>query len=123
MTKAADQGPRLDVEESIVYDMKRADRIKEVVPASEVSADAIFIALRMAEKPRRGYTKQQHPEPPPWFYDALAQFQGQILTIGRFAFLAGKMAMNKRERNALGAWLRGTGRRPSKSGGEQVFTI
>jgi hypothetical protein len=120
---AVDRTYRPDVEDSIVYDMKRAERIKEVVPSTEVSADAIFIALRMAEKPRRGYTKQQHPEPPPWFYEALAHFQGQKLTIGRFAFMAGKVAMNKRERNALGAWLRGTGRRPSKSGGEQVFTI
>jgi len=114
---------RPDVEDTIIRDMLRADQIKALLPQSAVSADAVFLAIRAATRPKRGYKPATDSAPPTWFFDALESLKGRKLTIGKFALLAGRLPMDKRGRNDLGMWLRQSGRMPYKAGGEQLFRI
>lgn len=113
-------------DKSILDDIAAAAQIKSTVPESTVSVDAIFLALRgipQNRKRTRKNTTTSYGVPPERFHEALVMLKGRALTIGEFTVLAGMSPASKTERNAIGAWLRITGRKPRKSGSRQVFDI
>lgn len=109
----------------IIADMVKADEIKNAAPSSAVSADAVFLALRMrtSAKPRKYDKSDRHGPPPEWFEQALVELKGRPLPIHRFLLLTGRHAAPRSERYAVGAWLRASGRMPYKCGGELRFRI
>ena len=119
----------------IVHNMIRADQIKASAPTSAVSADAIFIALCAASKENQRVEQSSlsstlplrvpisSGEPPVVFLEALARLKGRALTVGEFMAHAGMLPADKRQRNAVGAWLRAAGCRRRKSGARAVFDI
>lgn len=113
-------------DDQIIRDMQCADQLKAKAPNSAVTADAIFLALRGLPAGRRAKRANRTPSyglPPQKFHDALAYLKGRSLTIGEFTTLSGMGPAGKQQRNAIGAWLRTTGRMPRKSGARQVFDI
>ncbi|MDG2526577.1 hypothetical protein P6166_14565 [Stenotrophomonas sp. HITSZ_GD] len=109
----------------IIADMVKADEIKSAAPGSAVSADAVFLALRLGarQKPRKYHSSDRDAPAPEWFADALVRLKGLPLTIGSFALLAGRGGAPRGERYAIGRWLRASGREPYKCGGELRFRI
>lgn len=103
--------------------MARADRIKATAPASAVTADAIFVAICTGTRTARARRPPSESDAPEWFAHALKALQGKRLTVGRFMVLAGKTPATKAEKNAVGRWLRASGREPKRQGGEQLFMI
>lgn len=112
----------------IIDQIMRADAIKAQVPQSGVSADAIFARLwndgrKRSISPNRFHKSQRDLPPPDWFNQALVDLSGRALTIGGFLTLSGRGDAKRPERCAVGKWLRDSGRRPFKRGGDQLFRI
>lgn len=109
----------------IIHDMRCADRIKAKAPESAVTADAIFLALRASSrqaKPVLPYSGSAGL-PCPKFHAALDSLKGQALTVGEFMMLGGMMPARKPQKDAVGLWLRASGRKPRSTGGRRVFDI
>ena len=111
----------------IIEAAARAQRIKEAVPTIGVSTDAIFsvIVLTRSKPGRRPIQPKCEilADPPEWFHESLRALSGRRMTIGNFLLCAGRHRANKAERNAVGRWLRATGRTPRKTGGKQLFDL
>mgnify|MGYP003576961658 CR=1 FL=1 len=112
----------------IIEAAHRAERIKAAMPQLGVSADAIFGALLLGKpkpgRPAEGLKLTAQPtapkEPPEWFTAALTTLKGQTLTCSEFLMQSGRFPCSKLERNAVGRWLRQSGRLPRKRGKQRV---
>jgi len=111
----------------IIEAARHAERITAIVPNLPVTKDAVFLAIILGKrKPGRPPVRLKAPipsDPPEWFTDALVALNGKMLTIGQFMLGAGRFPATKAEKNAVGHWLRASGRKPIKRGGKQVFAI
>ena len=111
----------------IIEAARHAERITAVVPNLPVTKDAVFLAIILGKrKPGRPPVRLKAPfssEPPEWFTEAASALKGRTLTIGEFMLLAGRLPYTRLEAVAIGRWLRGSGRKPIKRGGKQVFAI
>lgn len=105
----------------------RANRLKNIMNPSPVSADAIFMAIilgkRSPGRPRSRQMAKAAMDPPDWFTETVAQYQGRSVEIKRFVVLAGRFPAPLTERMAIGRWLRASGRMPRKCGGKQLFDL
>ena len=114
----------MSVEKMILEDIALADRIKSQAPESAVSADAIFHCVRSLPKTRKRKVKTTWPSvPPDEFHEAVKRLRGQALTVGEFIFRAGFGPAGKSQRDAIGRWLRASGRKPRSCGGRRVFDL
>jgi len=115
------------IDAQIIEAAQRADRIKSVMSEGGVSADAIFTAIILRKRgPGRPTTRkiEAKPESPAaWFDEALLSLKGQSLTIGQLMLYSNVIGASKADRNAVGRWLRATGRSPRKSRGRKLFDI
>jgi len=113
----------------IIEAAQRAERIKAALPELAVSTDAIFGALvlgkRKPGRPRLDALPTTSKEPPAWFTAALTSLKGQTLTCTEFLMQSGRFPCSKAETNAVGRWLRASGRSPKKRGKKrtQAFDI
>jgi len=105
----------------------RADKIKADAPESNVSTDAIFLALQLGAKSKsRPYTyayRDPDMPPPEWIAEALIALQGRSLTIRSFLLCADRFPVEPGESRAVGRWLRDSRRKPYKSHGDVKFRI
>ena len=110
---------------------KKAATLHASQPANDkakVSLDAVFVAL--AASGTKGKTtervrKMADEIPPDWFEDTLNRLKGtgEKITVGRFLLLAGKFPATRGDALRVGHWLRERGFIPTKTGGNQLYTL
>lgn len=111
---------------------KQAAALHASQPANDkakVSLDAVFMALaagggakpKAAERVRR----MTDETPPDWFEDTLKRLKGtgERITVGRFLLLAGRFPATRGDAIRVGHWLRERGFVPTKTGGNQLYTL